>query len=168
MVLSATDYTAGDVTAEIRIGNGAPVVTTFTIADATAPVIYSRPELDYSSQTLVSTFTENIYIYGDNFRGRGTGHTDYESVTKFFIYPFQVEDPQESDLVELPTMTQFDVSIQPGIADNPANEDLFFQTIPANTAVDLEASGYRIRVLNPDSGLYSDSPGDKPLIFVSE
>ena len=120
MVVDAT----GDVTAEIQIGNGSPAVRTFNLLDPNPPKIYSRTD-DWKSQKLSINESASFRIYGDNLRGRGTGATDPESLTAVYLFPVNISNPTEKDLISLPVLSDLSVSLQAGIDDAPSTEDSF-------------------------------------------
>ncbi|MDX9754971.1 MAG: IPT/TIG domain-containing protein, partial [bacterium] len=167
MVLDIT----GEVTAEIRLGNGVPVITTFHLEDPQPPAIYLR-DGDFRRIDVDATTSEEIFIFGNNFRGVGTGATDMESITRVYLFPAGMEqlpedfdprrlDQSHPDFKLLPAMTRLDINLQPdpeGFQDNDTSMDDLRQVILANTVpVPDPFNSYRILVINPDSGLYTVS-----------
>ena len=155
---------SGAVTAEIQVGNGAPAIKTFKLLDPMPPVIYSR-EGDWKSQGLSLNADQYVFIFGDNFRGRGTGHTDPEATTTAFLFPAEITNPAEKDLIPLPSMTDLDVVLQSGIGDSESNADDLRLYVPQGTIT--KAGKYRIRLLNPDSGLFVDSKESEFVTFTN-
>ncbi|MBD3267127.1 hypothetical protein GF373_10700 [bacterium] len=113
---------------------------------------------------------EEIEIFGDNYRGANFAGIS-ESITRVYLFGANIEEPTSEALIELPAMdpNQF-LDIEPGIADDSFSEDWLFQQIPANTVEQQnpDVDAYRIRLVNPDSGLYVDSPLDDFLSFVHQ
>lgn len=151
MILGAT----GTITASLRIGNGAPAENTFALLDPQPPILYERDDdwshSQYSASQTIYPFT----VYGDNFRGLSTFGAQGEQITRLILLPVDGSAP-----IELPRITSaFDYTIQPTIGDDPFNEDVLFQEIPANTISVLsgQTREFRLRLLNPDSGLMVES-----------
>ncbi len=148
----------GEITASIRMGNGAPTSNTFPMKDPLPPILYQRED-DWSSMTLSASqdyFSTDIYVYGDNFRGQTNENlTNAEPVSELYLIPVDGGDP-----IQLPPITErFNVNIQPEIADDFATEDILNPYIPADTVTvpEGETKEFRLRVVNPDSGLFADS-----------
>jgi hypothetical protein len=84
------------------------------------------------------------------------------------MLPALIENPTEEVLIELPAMTPDFLDIGGGIGDDSFSEDLLIQQIPANTVQQHdELDAYRIRLLNPDSGLHRDSDMDDFMGFIA-
>ncbi|MBN2329973.1 MAG: IPT/TIG domain-containing protein [Candidatus Omnitrophica bacterium] len=156
MIVGAT----GSITTSIRLGNGAPAEHSFALLDPIPPILYER-EGDWASESYSTSGDIDFRVYGDNFRGQFSFYnTDAESIPLLQLIPLDGTDP-----ITLPVMTQFDVSINPGVGEGL--EDLFDQEIPTDfynfdegqrlKVPEGETKEFMLRVINPDSGLYVDS-----------
>ncbi len=149
--------TVGEVTTAVRIGNAEPVIHTFSFSETLPPVLYERDD-DWATTTISNQQDEFIKVVGDNFRGLG----QLETTTRVYLIPAEIEEPTEDDLIELPPIeNMIDKIIQPIISDSLNGEDTLYVTVPAFTVgfeEDQTSRQFRIRVVNPDSGLFVDSP----------
>ncbi len=152
MILSVT----GTITAGIRISNGEPVNSTFALNEPQAPILY-EDALDWSSQEW--SLSSTIYpfdVYGDNFRGLSTFGAEGESISRLELLPVD-----GGDAIALPEITStFDIEIAPLIfVDNEVDKDIIHQEISSGyiSIPEGETREYRLRVTNPDSGLFVES-----------
>ncbi len=158
----------GSIPVEISQGEGSPVETSFALFDPQPPALYEKSG-DWASQEWSISDEIAFTVYGDNFRGLYTFGTDAESVTQLQLIPVDGGDP-----ISLPAMTIFDVFIVPYTGD-PDYTDSLYQLIPTSfykteegqklVVNEGETKTFRLRVLNPDSGLYVDS-GERTLTLI--
>ncbi|HOL93352.1 MAG TPA: hypothetical protein PLH79_03310 [bacterium] len=156
----------GTITASIRLANGTPVDATFTLFDPYPPLLYTYPD-DWSTQTLSISSENTLMIVGDNFRGLGTGATDRETITRAYLIPVESANP-DADKIALPVIQDvFDYYITPQIGVAGA-EDVLYQNVPANlfSVPEGETRRFRLRVENPDSGLFTDSAPELVVTFT--
>ncbi|MEW6233958.1 MAG: hypothetical protein AB1656_01095 [Candidatus Omnitrophota bacterium] len=162
MVIDAT----GDIPVSLRIGNAMPVTLHFNLSAPLRPLLYSK-DGDWSSITLSDidgSGLNDLYIAGDNFRGSSS----LESTTRIYLFPAEIENPAEQDLIPLPIIENFiDINIQLTaiFSDDSMNLDELFQFVPETTIATYlgwkeseTVKEFRLRIVNPDSGLYVDSP----------
>lgn len=156
MILGAT----GTITANIRLGTGAPATRTFSLYDPQPPILYERAS-DWASQEWNTAKSISFSVFGDNFRGLSTFGATGESVTRLQLIPLDGSDP-----INLPKMDQYSIYIIPRIGD-PDYVDELAQIIPVSfynfeegqrlLVPAGETKVFKLRILNPDSGLYTDS-----------
>ncbi len=156
----------GTVTASIQFGNGEPVLREFDILAPLPPVLYERPADDIDSnpdwtndgQPFSSSEPVQMRIVGDNFRGYGPSGVELDGFTQFFLLPVDGSEP-----VALPEVDPFSFPIiPPEIGDALLTQDEIFLDIEPETVPPGE---YRLRAVNPDSGLSIESAGNRTVTF---
>lgn len=155
LTVSAT----GDLSVKIWNTGGTPIVNTFALNDPQPPTLINA-DGDWNEQTLSVSNDVQFTVVGDNFRGLGIFGGDMETVTRVYLIP-----TTGGDEIALPVITDAaDISISPKFGG--IDQDELTQSVSANYFGVSATQTFRLKVVNPDSGLSAVSPVDEVITFT--